>query len=137
MTIKSDWENGESVEADDMNSIALGALKAANTPITFSSPIAVSGVSPTDKAYAPRTLTGAYMRVASAPAGSDLVVAVQHWGGASWSTLATLTVEDGSVIEAEADLSQAQVAGDMVRINCTSVGSTTAATGVIVDVTVT
>ena len=112
------------------------ALTSSLPPIRFSAPTAVIGVSPTDYAYGSRTLTGARMRVASAPAGSALVAEVQHWDGFIWTTLTTLTIADGSVTDAVASFSQAQVAGNMVRINCTSVGATTAATGVAVDVTV-
>lgn len=75
------------------------------------------------------------MRVASAPVGSALTVQVQHWNGTSWVTVGTLSIPDGSVTEATVSFSQAQVVGNMVRINCTSVGSATAATGVAVDVT--
>ena len=74
------------------------------------------------------------MRVASAPVGSALTVAVQHWNGTSWVTLGTLSIPDGSVTEAVVSFDQAQVVGNMVRVNCTAVGSTTAATGVAVDV---
>lgn len=112
------------------------ALMSALPPIRFSAPTAVLGVSPTDYAYGPRTLTGARMRVSSAPVGSALVAEVQHWDGYTWIILATLTIANGSVTDAVASFSQAQVAGNMVRINCTSVGATTAATGVAVDVTV-
>lgn len=103
-------------------------------PIRFSSPTAVLGVSPTDKTYLSRTLTGANMRVASAPSGSPLTVEVQHWDGFTWITVGTLTIASGSVTEASISFSQSQDIGDMLRINCTSVGSSTAATGVVVDV---
>ncbi|USN97119.1 MAG: hypothetical protein H6797_00850 [Candidatus Nomurabacteria bacterium] len=112
------------------------ALTSLIPPIRFSAPTAVVGVTPTDYAYGPRTLTGAHMRVASAPVGSDLVAEVQHWDGYSWSTLCTLTVSDGSVTEATSSLSQQQSAGNMVRLNVTSVGGNSAATGVAVDVEV-
>lgn len=115
---------------------ATGATGAAGaTPIRFSAPTAVTGVSATDYAYNARTLTGARMRVASAPAGSALVVDVQHWNGTTWTTIGSLTIADGSVTEATATFTQAQSAGNMVRVNCTSAGLATAATGVAVDVT--
>lgn len=103
-------------------------------PIRFSAPTAVLGVSPTDYSYGSRTLKGARMRVSSAPVGSALTVLVQHWNGTSWVTLGTLEIVDGSVTEAVVSFTQAQSVGNMVRVNCTSVGSTTAATGVAVDV---
>lgn len=103
-------------------------------PVRFSAPTAVLGVSASDYCYGPRTLSGARMRVASAPQGSALTVVVQHWDGFAWNDLATLSIAAGSVTEATASFVQAQTVGNMVRINCTSVGSTTAATGVAVDV---
>lgn len=103
-------------------------------PIRFSAPTAVLGVSATDYAYGARLLTGARMRVASAPAGSALTVEVEHWNGTSWVLLGTLSIADGSVTESVVYFNQQQVAGNMVRVNCTSVGSNSAATGVAIDV---
>lgn len=105
-------------------------------PIQFSAATATIGSSPSDYAYAARTLTGARMRVVSAPVGSSLSVDVQHHNGTSWSTVSTLTITAGSTTEVTTSFTQAQTVGQMVRVNVTSVGSTTAATGVIVDVTV-
>lgn len=107
---------------------------AGSVPVRFSSPTAVLGVSPTDYCYAPRTLTGARMRVASAPSGSPLTVEVQHWNSFSWSTLGTLSIAAGSITEAVVSFSQSQSVGNLVRINCTSAGSLSPATGVSVDV---
>lgn len=117
-----------------INGVAGATGAAGATPIRFSAPTAVTGVSATDYAYTSRTLTGARMRVASAPAGSALVVDVQHWNGTTWTTIGNLTIADGSVTEATATFTQAQSAGNMVRVNCTSAGIATAATGVAVDV---
>lgn len=105
-------------------------------PARFAAAVAMVGVTPSDKAYAPRTLTNAYMRVSSAPAGSDLVVQVQHWDGFTWNVVGTLTIVDGSVTETSVAINQAQDAGNLLRLNVASVGSTTAATGVVVDVLV-
>jgi len=104
------------------------------TPIQFSAAVALTGVTPTDRAYVARTLTGARMRTASAPSGSALTVQVQHWDGSSWTTIGTLSIASGSTVEAVASFSQAQTVGNMVRLNVTSIGSTSAATGVAVDV---
>lgn len=103
-------------------------------PIQFGAAVAMTGVTPTDRAYVARTLTGARMRVASAPSGSALTAQVQHYNGSAWSTIGTLTISDGSVVEATASFTQAQNIGDLLRLNVTSVGSTSAATGVMVDV---
>lgn len=106
-------------------------------PVRFSTPVAVIGVSASDRAYNDRTIIAARMRVSSAPVGSSLVVDVQHFNGAAWSTIGTLTITSGSVTEASVTLNQVQVVSNLIRINCTSAGSTTAATGVAVDVVVT
>lgn len=110
-------------------------LGRTEAPIRFSAAVATTGVTATDRAYAARTLTGARMRVAGAPVGSNLVVQVQHYDGSSWTTVGTLTINDGSTVETSASFTQAQIVGNLVRLNVTSVGSTTAATGVAVDVT--
>lgn len=112
------------------------ASKVASTsvPIRFAATVALLGVTPTDRAYSARALTGARMRTASAPVGSALAVQVQHWDGSSWTTIGTLSIADGSTVESVIAFSQAQVVGNMVRLNVTSNGSNTAATGVVVDV---
>lgn len=114
-----------------------GIVTVPDPPIKFSAPVAMVGVTGTDRCYVPRTLTSARMRVASAPAGSDLVVEVQHWDTATWTTIGTLIVGDGSVLEATDTFDVDQTVGDLLRLNVTSVGSSTAATGVTVDVLVT
>lgn len=114
----------------------LDVVVVTAVPVRFASPTAVLGVSPTDRAYTPRTLTGATMRVASAPSGSALTVEVQHWDGFSWTTVGTLSIDAGSVTEASTTFSQAQEVGNLVRINCTSAGTLSPATGVAVDVIV-
>ena len=98
-------------------------------------------VAPTfsDRCYAPtRQLVGAYLRASSAPAGSDLVAEIQYSPspGDTWSTLATLTITDGTTTEASATLDHDQVEGDYLRVEFTSVGSGTPATGVVVDILV-
>ncbi len=114
---------------------ALDAKVAKVTlPIRFSAATALTGVTPTDRVYSARTLTGAHMRVASGPTGSALTVQVQHFDGMSWTTIGTLTIADGSITEAVISFTQAQAVGDLLRLNSTSIGLTTAATGVVVDV---
>lgn len=147
MTIKNTWVDGELVRSTDLNTLSTqvntlssqitslsSQLGPGGWPVRFSAPTAVLGVSATDYCYGTRTLAGARMRVASAPVGSALTVEVQHWDGFTWNLLGTLSIAAGSVTEATITFSQPQVTGNMVRINCTSVGSTTAATGVAVDV---
>lgn len=108
-------------------------LKTA-LPIRFSAATALTGVTPTDRVYDTRTLTGARMRVASGPVGSALTAQVQHFDGMSWTTIGTLTIADGSIAESNISFTQAQAVGDLLRLNVTSIGVTTAATGVVVDV---
>lgn len=106
-------------------------------PVRFSGPVAVLGVTGQDRANGDRTLIQARMRVASAPVGSSLVAVVQHYDGGSWFNIGTLTITSGSVVESVIELDQSQVTGNLVRLNITSVGSTTAAQGLVVDVLVT
>lgn len=137
MVLKDDWQTGEPYTAADANAVAAAVNAIAplsSTAVSFSASVAMTGVTGTDRCYAARTLTEARMRVASAPAGSDLVVEVQSWDGTVWSTAATLTVDDGSVLEAVEPMALEQSTGDLLRLNVVSVGSSTAATGVVVDV---
>lgn len=106
----------------------------ATMPIRFSAATALTGLTPSDRAYIARTLSGARMRVASAPVGSALTAQVQHFDGMSWTTIGTLTTADGSVVESTSSFTQSQIVGDLLRLNVTSIGLTTAATGVVVDV---
>jgi hypothetical protein len=132
MAVKQDWGDGDVVGPADLNALAAQANSVSFA--RFSSPVAMIGVSPSDRAYSSRTFSSARMRVSSAPVGSDLTVQVQHWNGFTWITQGTLQIANGSVVESVVSLSFSQAAGDMVRLNCTSVGSTSAATGVVVDV---
>lgn len=116
---------------------ARAALGITLPPVRFSAETPTTGTTGTDRAPAARTITGARMRVGTAPAGSALTVQVQHYDGSTWTTVATLTVAAGSTTEATAGtLSQAQSAGHLLRLNVTSVGSTTPAGDVVVDVEV-
>lgn len=114
------------------------ALGIAPAPVRFSASTASVASTGSDRADVARTITSARMRVSGAPVGSALTVQVQHsTDGASWTTVATLSVAAGSTTEAVSGaLSQAQAVGNLIRLNVTSVGSTTPATGVVVDVVV-
>jgi hypothetical protein len=104
-------------------------------PIQFGADTAVIGATGSNRAYDTRTLTGARMRVATAPAGSALTAQVQHWNGTTWTSVGSaLSIAAGSTTESFQPFTQTQVAGEMVRLNVTSVGSTTPAAGVSVDV---
>lgn len=106
-------------------------------PIRFSADTPTTGPTGTDRASYIRTVTGARMRTGSAPSGSDLVAEVQHWNGATWTTIATLTIAAGTTTEAvSSTLSQVQNIGNMLRLNVVSVGSGTPAQDVVVDVDV-
>jgi hypothetical protein len=109
-------------------------VNVASAPVQFSAATATTGVTGSDRAYVARTLTGARMRVATAPSGSALTVAVQHFDGFTWTTIGTLTMADGTSIEQTATFSQAQAVGNLIRLNISSVGSTSAAAGVTVEV---
>lgn len=112
-----------------------GGISSAMVPIRFSVGTPAVGASATDRAGGSRTLTGARMRAATAPAGSSLIAQVQHsTDDNTYTTIGTLTMTAGSRTEQTASFSQAQSLGHYVRVNVTSVGSTTAATGVVVDV---
>ena len=124
---------------NDFLSVALntdGSLKRPITPIRFSTKFATVTTTGTDRAYGTRTLIGARMRVGTAPSGSALFVNVQHSddSGATWSTAGSLSIASGSTTEVSATFTQAQSVGHLVRLQITSVGSTTAATDVVVDV---
>lgn len=106
----------------------------STAPIRFAAAVALTGFTPTDRAYVTRTLTGARMRVASAPSGSALTAQVQHYNSTSWTTIGTVTIASGSVVESVVSFTQSQALGDLLRLNVTSIGSSTAATGVVVDV---
>lgn len=128
---------GTEITADRLNNLEDGNVKSVrrgDIPIRFAAAVALTGVTPTDRAYRARTLVGARMRVASAPAGSALTAQVQHFDGSTWTTISTLSIAAGSTVEAVNTFTQAQAVGDLLRINTTSIGTTTAATGVVVDV---
>ena len=113
-----------------------GLLGIVPDSVVFSSASPATGASGSDRASQARTLTQARMRVATAPVGSALTVRVQHStnSGTSWTDAATLTIAAGSTTEAvSSTLNVAQAVGDLARIFVDSVGSTTPATGVVVD----
>ena len=118
--------------------IELGGSVITRLPpyIRFSSAIAQLGVTATDRAYEARTLTGARMRVSSAPQGSALTAVIQSFDGFSWEDIGTVSIPDGSVVEAVTTFSKVQGVSNLLRAEITSVGSTSAATGVAIDVLV-
>jgi hypothetical protein len=104
-------------------------------PVRFSATVPTTGATGTDRSYGSRTLTGARMRTTTAPVGSSLAVDVQSsTDGSSWTTQTTLTIAAGATTEATGSFSLTQADGNLIRLNVTSVGSTTPATGVVVDV---
>lgn len=105
-------------------------------PTRFSADLPVIGASGYDEATVNRTIATLHMHASSAPVGSALQVEVHHWDGTSWTTLQTLTIADGAANPSVTvtGLSQAQVPGNRVRVYALSVGSTTPARGVVVDV---
>lgn len=118
--------------ADTADEVGAGG---GSYPVRFSASTASIGVTGSDRASTARTITSARMRVTGAPEGSAMTVVVQHYNGTTWSTVTSLTVAAGSTTEAVVTgLAQAQSVGHLLRLNVTSVGSTTAATGVVVDV---
>lgn len=119
----------------EIQSLGGVGVSSAAVPIRFATPTAVVGASARDRAGVARTLSGARMRAETAPVGSNLVAQVQHsTDGTAWSTIGTLTMTAGTTTEQTASFSQAQSVGHFLRVNVTSAGSTTAATGVVVDV---
>ena len=118
-----------------------GTLKATGTlatllqPIRFSASTATFGNTGTDRAYTARILSGARLRIGSAPSGSSLAVNIQYsTNGTTWTTIATLAVASGSTTEAITNFSLTQNAGDLLRLNVTSVGSLVPAMGAVVDI---
>jgi hypothetical protein len=115
----------------------LGAVTTAAIPIQFSVGTATTGVTVANRAPVARTLAGARMRTNTAPAGSALTVQVQHSsnGGTSWSNVGSpLSIAAGSTTEAIVSFTQAQAVDNLVGLSVTSAGSTTPASGVIVEI---
>lgn len=102
----------------------------ANVSIVFGMPVAVPGPS---GAYTVRTQTfidRVSLTCATAPTGSPLTVQVLRNG----AVIATLSVPATTTTPAVQPLSVAVSAGDLITVNALSVGSDTAATGVIAQV---
>lgn len=123
---------GALARAADPTSLLLTAISA---PLQFSASTAAVGTTGSNRAYVTRTLKGARMRVGSAPSGSALTVAIEHsTNGTSWSSVGTVSIASGSTTEASTTFTQAQAAGNLVRLNVSSVGSVVPATNVVVDI---
>lgn len=111
-------------------------VAAVGTTIArFAAPTPIVGVTASDRAYSARTFTEARMRCATAPVGSALTAQLQSsTDGTSWNTVTTLSIASGSTTEAVQAISLVQSVGALLRLNVTSIGTTTPATGVVVDV---
>lgn len=110
---------------------------AALPPVRFSASTPETGVTGDDRAYVARTIAECHLRVSAAPTGSALTVQVQtSTNRTSWTTQATLTIGAGSITltDSVTALSVAQSVGHYIRLNVTSVGSTTPAADAVVDV---
>jgi hypothetical protein len=90
---------------------------------------AVVGVSGSWRADRSGTIIRCNMSVLSAPSGSSLIVEVRKNG----TTFTTLTIASGSSTDVTSAPATTFVAGDKLSVNATSVGSTAAATGVVVQ----
>jgi hypothetical protein len=112
-------------------------LGVGSVPYVWSSvgnaTIAVSG---SHRVSATQTLAQARMRTATAPSGSALTVEVQRQVNStgSWTTLTTLSIASGATTEDVETVTTSLAVNDLLRLNVTSVGSTTPATGVVVEV---
>lgn len=113
-----------------------GVSLSISESVAFSATTATVGASVGYELQTAGAITTARMACTGAPAGSDLVVAVQLStdGGTTWTTVATLTIPAGTTTTAAVAPTQAVSAGDLVRVNATSVGSTTPAANVLVQV---
>lgn len=99
----------------------------------FSSQTASITASAAVRAAASATIGQCRLSCTGGPAGSNLTVILQvsSNGGSSWGTVQSLSIINGSTTAVSADPGYAVSSGDLVRVNATSVGSTTAATGVL------
>lgn len=101
----------------------------AITPVVFAQPgSAIIGASGSWRAPAAGTVTRVNLSATGAPAGSNLVVEFKKNGGSAFSTL---TMTAGSTTAQTATPNESFAAGDLLTVNATSVGSGTAATGVV------
>lgn len=78
------------------------------------------------------------MQCVTGPVGSALVIVLQRSPdqGNTWTPIATLTIADGATADDVQNISQPLTAGDWLRVSVTSVGTTTAATGVTVTASI-
>ena len=114
--------------------VTLAKSVVVPVPINYTFPTAAVSVSASNRAHVARSLTQARMRVAGAPSGSALTVQVQSNSTGSWVTIGTLQINAGSTTENVITLTSTQNVNDLLRLNITSVGSGTAATGVAVEI---
>lgn len=116
-----------------MNTIPSPGSSSVGASFLFSSQISSVTVSAAVRVASNATIGQCRLSVTGAPVGSNLVVALQVStdGGANWTTAQTLTVMSGTTSAVSANPGYALSTGDLVRVNATSVGSTTAAAGVL------
>lgn len=107
---------------------------AAVSYLWSSSGVATIATTGAHRVSVAQTLAQARMRTVTAPAGSALTAVLQRFTGGAWANLATLTIADGTVAESVVSVTTTLAVDDLLRLNVTSVGSTTPATGVVVEV---
>jgi hypothetical protein len=101
----------------------------AITPVVFGQVgSAVIGASGSWRAPAAGTVTRVNLSATGAPAGSNLVVEFKKNGAAAFSTL---TMTAGTTTAQTATPNESFASGDLLTVNATSVGSGTAALGVV------
>ena len=110
--------------------VAAAIASSFTQQLLFSSTTASVSASGTWKAPTAGSVSAQSMRVTGASLGSDLVVQIRKNGTAQ----VTLTITAGSTTEATSATGWSFAVNDLIDVNCTSCGSTTAATGVVVEV---
>lgn len=117
-------------ELEDRSLSAPVDVSVAGGTVPFSQPgSATIGASGAWRAPAAGTVTRATLSCVGAPAGSGLVVVAKRNG----ATFATLTIAAGSTTSDSETPAEAFSAGDLFTVESTSVGSGTAATGVVLQ----
>lgn len=124
------------LSSDNSNTLATTAFVQAvlggaiPLSLTYSASTAAIGASGTFKCTGPGSVASSSLRCVGAPAGSNLIVQIQKNG----VTQVTLTIVAGSTTEAIDNTNYSFATGDLISVNCTSAGSGTAATGVVVEI---
>lgn len=121
--------NGTTLTSHDSRITAVEGRKRTQS-IPFAQATGAIGASGTFRVPAAGTLTRVNLSCTSAPVGSSLTVVLRKNG----ATVQSLTIAAGSTTEQSATLATAVVAGDKLDVNATSVGSTTPANNVVLQV---